>query len=51
MVILIKRNKQFFLCTENSSLNKVNLLIETLDIKFGLKATANKRVLKNGSVG
>jgi hypothetical protein len=48
---LIAVNKQFFLCTENYTLNEVNLLIEVLQEKFGLKATANKRELKNGTIG
>jgi hypothetical protein len=40
-----------FLCTENYSLDEINLLIEVLNQKFDLKATANKRELKNGIIG
>jgi hypothetical protein len=46
-----KDKQTIFLCTENYSLNEVNLLIEVLNQKFDLKATANKRVLKDGAVG
>jgi hypothetical protein len=40
-----------FLCTKNYTLDEVNLLIEVLNQKFDLKATANKRVLKDGTIG
>nr|YP_009574392.1 hypothetical protein [Arthrobotrys musiformis]QBM31509.1 hypothetical protein [Arthrobotrys musiformis]QBM31583.1 hypothetical protein [Arthrobotrys musiformis]QBM31659.1 hypothetical protein [Arthrobotrys musiformis] len=40
-----------FLCTENYSLDEVNLLIKVLNKNFDLKATANKRELKNGIIG
>ena len=40
-----------FLCTENYNLNEVNLLIKVLDKKFYLKATADKRILKNNAIG
>lgn len=40
-----------FLCTENYTLDGLNLLIEVLVQKFDLKATANKRELKNGAIG
>lgn len=44
-------NKQtIFLCTENYSFDEVNLLIEALNHKFGLMATANKRELSNGAI-
>ena len=40
-----------FLCTENYTLDEVNLLMEVLSQKFDLKVTANKRELKNGVIG
>nr|QBM09642.1 hypothetical protein [Dactylella sp.] len=40
-----------YLCTENYSLSEVNLLISVLNKNFDLKATANKRDLKNGVIG
>lgn len=46
-----KDKQTIFLCTENYTLHEVNLLIEVLNEKFGLKATANKRELKNGAIG
>ena len=42
--------KQFFLCTENYNLDEVKLLIEVLEIKFGLKAGLNKRVSSSGRI-
>jgi hypothetical protein len=39
-----------FLCTENYSLDEVKLLIEVLEIKFGLKAGLNKRVSSSGKI-
>lgn len=44
-------NQTVLLCTENYSLDEVKLLIETLEIKFGLKASPNKRLLSNGKIG
>jgi hypothetical protein len=42
---------KLFICTENFNLDEVKLLIETLEVKFDLKAGINKRILSNGSIG
>ena len=43
--------KQLLYVQKNYSLDEVKLLIETLEVNFGLKASINKRILSDCKIG
>lgn len=49
--LYIKDKAVVILCTESFTKDEVEVLVATLDSKFGIKCTLNKRISSVGRVG